>query len=281
MVEAVALLNKKGYFHRDIKPNNMFLADDGRWVLGDLGIVLDADDTEHTPESQQLWSRDWIPDWCVGFPENYDAAAEVHMLAKSALYLISGKKPRASHVDAVNLVEMFPKAQGARDVQELLREEIKTRREQTASNSADEFLDKIDRLLRRVSFPTRPSPLFQYLQGPMPGIAGSEPQTDLSRISMYIPGPTTRLFGSFKFKADNKQETGTFRYRLHSWTESALGKPLAESDPLRVENPPREGAWSMEISMRVSTELEPAWYILSLDTSSLGAVRLVSAMVYG
>lgn len=281
MVEAVALLNKKGYFHRDIKPNNMFLAEDGRWVLGDLGIVLDADDTAHTPEHQQLWSRDWIPDWCVEFPESYDAVAEVHMLAKSALYLISGKKPRASHVDAVNLVEMFPKAQGVNDVQELLREEIKVRKEQTASKSADMLLDKIDQLLRRVSFPTRPSALFQYIEPILPMVAGGNPQTDLSRISMYIPGPTKRLFGSFKFRADQTREMGTFRYRLYPWTESALGTPLAESRPLRVEGPPTQGAWSMELPVPLSEEVEPGWYLLSLDTSSLGAVRLVGAMVYG
>ena len=46
VVEAVALLNRKGYFHRDIKPNNIFVADDGHWILGDLGIVLDTDNTE-------------------------------------------------------------------------------------------------------------------------------------------------------------------------------------------------------------------------------------------
>ena len=59
IVEAVAELHDKGYVHRDIKSNNVFLASDGRLVLGDFGIFFeDEEHTRVTETFERVGSRD-------------------------------------------------------------------------------------------------------------------------------------------------------------------------------------------------------------------------------
>ena len=68
LVEAVAELHAAGYVHRDIKPDNVFIADDGSLVLGDFGLVH-FEDEGHTRLSdiwENVGSRDWMPPWAMG-----------------------------------------------------------------------------------------------------------------------------------------------------------------------------------------------------------------------
>jgi hypothetical protein len=269
VVEAVALLNKKTYFHRDIKPNNIFLGDDGRWILGDLGIVLDPNDTAHTAPGHQLFSRDWIPDWCVDAPENYDAVAEVHTLAKTILYMVSGRKPRASQIDAIDLPKLYPSAQGMKDLQDFLRAEIKPRKDETASKTADQFKERVQQLIDRISRPWVPTLLFSYLN------AAGQPIANVDNIRILIGNRTRQLVTAFKFRADNGKGQGKFTYRF--------GNPgnLTSSPPIDLVDPPPQGDWVVHHALHLPADAEPGWYSLSLDVSDLGGVKLIGAMIYG
>jgi len=265
-VEAVSELNKKNYFHRDIKPNNIFVAGDGRWVLGDLGIALHPENTAHTAPGHQLFSRDWIPDWCVDFPDRYDAVAEVHTLAKTILYMVSGKKPRASSMPDIDLVAEFPNTPGMRDLQELLRAEIKSRKDETASKTATDFLAHVDRVIDRLTRPALPTLLFSYLN------AAGQPFANVDNTRIYSVTRTRQLIAAFKFRADSGQGSGRFKYGL---------KDIGISNPIEVENPPPQGDWVVHHMIHLQSDLEPGWYTLVLDTSMLGRVQLIGAMIYG
>ena len=68
LVEGVAILHHKRIVHRDIKPQNIFLAEDGKLVLGDMGFVYlpAALEMRKTQTFDNVGTRDWMPPWSVG-----------------------------------------------------------------------------------------------------------------------------------------------------------------------------------------------------------------------
>ena len=65
LVQAAADLHSGGIVHRDIKPANIFVARDGRLVLGDFGIVfVEGGDAERLTDTfERVGTRDWMPPW--------------------------------------------------------------------------------------------------------------------------------------------------------------------------------------------------------------------------
>jgi len=54
-------LNQKGEVHRDVKAKNVFLANDGRLVLGDPGLALAPTDARLTETHENAASWQWAP----------------------------------------------------------------------------------------------------------------------------------------------------------------------------------------------------------------------------
>lgn len=60
LLNSLAKIHKAGFCHDDIKPGNIFVADDARWVLGDLGNVRHI---SHRYHASLLWTEnDQLPD---------------------------------------------------------------------------------------------------------------------------------------------------------------------------------------------------------------------------
>jgi serine/threonine protein kinase len=95
IVEAVAELHNRGYVHRDIKSKNLFIASDGRPVLGDFGIVAFEDDahTRVTEEFERVGSRDWMAPWAhTGLRvDDVRPSFDVFPLGKLPWVMISGR----------------------------------------------------------------------------------------------------------------------------------------------------------------------------------------------
>lgn len=105
IVEALALLHnhEKKLVHRDVKPGNILLADDGRLVLADLGLVFyeDKERTRVTETFESVGSSHWQPPWTMGsIPiEAIDATWDVFAIGKVLYCLIAGRRqlPWALH----------------------------------------------------------------------------------------------------------------------------------------------------------------------------------------
>jgi serine/threonine protein kinase len=97
LVAAVAKLHESvpHVIHRDIKPHNIFVAADGRLVLGDFGIVLftDAKGERVTKTyGERVGTRDWIAPWAYA-ERRLDSPApslDVFPLGKLLWTMLSG-----------------------------------------------------------------------------------------------------------------------------------------------------------------------------------------------
>jgi serine/threonine protein kinase len=96
VVEGLALLHHGGWVHRDVKPANIFLAQDGRLVLGDFGIVFwrDATTERLTDTDERVGSRDWMAPWTHTGQrlEDVGPTFDVFAVGKVLWSMVSGKK---------------------------------------------------------------------------------------------------------------------------------------------------------------------------------------------
>jgi serine/threonine protein kinase len=80
----------KRIVHRDIKPGNIFMTDDGRWILGDPGVAYRDDGKDMT--TTRVWSKDWAPTW----PDDklcQSPKSDLYMLGATGLAVLVGEKP--------------------------------------------------------------------------------------------------------------------------------------------------------------------------------------------
>ncbi len=93
LVDGVALLHKSRLVHRDIKPGNVYIADDERLVLGDFGLVFQSDSADRVTETfENVGTRDFMPPWAMGVRiEDIKPDFDVFGLSKLLWTMISGK----------------------------------------------------------------------------------------------------------------------------------------------------------------------------------------------
>jgi serine/threonine-protein kinase len=114
VVEAVALLHENNFVHRDIKPDNVFVATDSRLVLGDFGLVVRTDEScgRFTDTYENVGSRDWMPGWAMGMRlGDVKPSFDVFSLGKLLWAMISGKTKLRLwylHDPEFELEQMFP-----------------------------------------------------------------------------------------------------------------------------------------------------------------------------
>ncbi len=113
IVAALAEIHQHGLIHRDIKPDNIFVARDGALVLGDLGLLFDESaDSRLTATLENAGTRDWMPTWAQGarldsIPKSFDTFG----LGKVFWSMLSGRSfLRAHHFDRpeFDLAKLFP-----------------------------------------------------------------------------------------------------------------------------------------------------------------------------
>jgi eukaryotic-like serine/threonine-protein kinase len=95
MVDSLAELHSRGKFHRDVKPQNFLLHDDGV-VVSDFGLSKELERHTAATRSSQYWGTMGYlpPEFLVpgGF-KNASAPSDIFMLGKTFYVLLTGRDP--------------------------------------------------------------------------------------------------------------------------------------------------------------------------------------------
>jgi serine/threonine-protein kinase len=90
--DALAYSHAQGVFHRDVKPENVIFAADGRPKLMDFGIAKTADSSVHTKTGFLVGSPAYVsPEQLSGTP--LDGRTDVYSLGTTLFELIAGRLP--------------------------------------------------------------------------------------------------------------------------------------------------------------------------------------------
>jgi serine/threonine protein kinase len=155
VVDAVAHLHKKGYVHRDIKPQNVFVDDDVNLILGDFGLVFFQDEN-HTRLSgtfENVGSRDWMPGWAYSMRvDEVTPSFDVFCLGKLLWSMVAGRPllplwyfDRAQY----NIIQIFPTAKYARLLNRMFKQCI-VENEKDCLQDAGRLLEQIDEILSTI-----------------------------------------------------------------------------------------------------------------------------------
>ena len=156
VVDAAVALHARKVVHRDIKPDNIFVASDGHLVLGDCGLAFGIEhETRQTRPFENVGSRDFQPPWSYT-----TRLAEVHptfdvfCLAKVLWAMVSGRPTfRLWYFDedGNDLREMFPDDPAMEFVKKILRKCVVEREREMKVHDARELLAEVDTAIAALS----------------------------------------------------------------------------------------------------------------------------------
>lgn len=155
LVDAVAKLHKAGWVHRDIKAENIFLASDNQFVLGDFGLVIgnDASGGRLSKTLSNVGSWDWMPTWAMNQKmEEVKPAFDVFTLGKLLWWMVSGlpiKQLQFWYFDRpeLNVEHLYPNTECIGLINPILAKCVVEVERQCRFASATELLSEVDNAL--------------------------------------------------------------------------------------------------------------------------------------
>lgn len=157
LVEAlVAMHHQHGAIHRDIKTENIFVATDGRLVLGDFGVVFFTEGQRLTTTYERVGSHFWMAPWAYKNErlaiEQINPSLDVFPLVKVLWSMISGHNGFPYwewERDENNLETMFPDSPMVAFINRHIISKCIVREEKDCTMPAPVLLEEIDSLIEQ------------------------------------------------------------------------------------------------------------------------------------
>jgi serine/threonine protein kinase len=156
-IKAVGDLHQEGIVHRDIKPQNIFVAEDGRLLLGDFGLAFLPDHGARvTKFGESVGPREFMPPWIDldDQPATVKPNFDVYMLGKVLWCMVSGqvKLPRENfHHPKFNVVKLFPSDPHMYAINQILEKSVVAEEQDCYGSAIDLWLmaGKISQIIER------------------------------------------------------------------------------------------------------------------------------------
>ena len=156
IVDAVSALHAEKIVHRDIKPDNIFVAPDGHLVLADCGLAFKLENQERLTQTfENVGTRDFQPPWSIGMRlADVHPRFDVFSLAKVLWTMVSArpKFPLWYFAKPENdLHLMFPDEPAIQFVHKILEKCVVEQQDAMILHDASELLSEVDTAIAAVS----------------------------------------------------------------------------------------------------------------------------------
>jgi tetratricopeptide (TPR) repeat protein len=156
-------MHQAGVLHRDIKPGNVMVADDGRPVILDLGLARTDEDMTLTRADTLLGTLDYMaPELLANTTDGHDPRSEVWSLGVVLFECLTARRPfqattRAGLSEAILKAPLPPELlrKMSRDLRAVLETALDRDRDRRYA-TAGAFAEDLERLLRRQPVLARP-----------------------------------------------------------------------------------------------------------------------------
>jgi hypothetical protein len=175
--DALAYAHARGVVHRDVKPSNIWLGDDGQALLGDFGVALVADSERITREHAVVGTAAYMaPEQAIG--GQVDERSDLYSLGASLFEMLCGRPPYVGRAAEVILQVVHTPAPDVREANADVPESVArfvarllSKRPEDRPPAAAQARDHLDGLLAGGPAPARSQPR----GAPLPGALQADP----------------------------------------------------------------------------------------------------------
>jgi serine/threonine protein kinase len=143
ILQPLSALHQRDTVHRDIKPQNILVAEDGRCVLADLGLVFNQNDRDSvTLTGERVGNWEFGPDWANRDEHQRSKAVDLYATGKLLWWLASGQ-PLLRREDwqrrECDLIQLFPDQPDMHSINKLLARVVVAEPEEVTFADATEM----------------------------------------------------------------------------------------------------------------------------------------------